>query len=80
MNNITPKEREVLGLLAQGLSSKEIACHLSISFHTVESHRKNLRMKFEAKNSSELVMKAVGNPPLQIPDFRDFAGQRDKVF
>lgn len=62
MNNITPKEREVLGLLAQGLSSKEIAFRLSISFHTVESHRKNLRLKFEAKNSSELVMKAAGVP------------------
>ncbi len=59
MNTITPKEKEVLALLAQGLSSKEIANKLSISFHTVESHRKNLRFKFDAKNSSELIMKAV---------------------
>jgi len=44
--------------MAQGLSSKEIASHLSISVHTVESHRKNLRFKFDAKNSSELIMKA----------------------
>jgi DNA-binding CsgD family transcriptional regulator len=58
MNNITPKEKEVLRLLAQGLSSKEIAGCLSISVHTVESHRKNLRFKFDAKNSSELIMKA----------------------
>jgi len=58
MNNITPKEKEVLSLLAQGLSSKEIASHLFISVHTVESHRKNLRFKFDAKNSSELIMKA----------------------
>ncbi len=59
MNTVTPKEKEVLALLAQGLSSKEIANKLSISFHTVESHRKNLRFKFDAKNSSELIMKAV---------------------
>ncbi len=59
MNTVTPKEKEVLTLLAQGLSSKEIANKLSISFHTVESHRKNLRFKFDAKNSSELIMKAV---------------------
>ncbi len=59
MNTITPKEKEVLALLAQGLSSKEIANKLSISFHTVESHRKNLRFKFDAKNSSELIMKAA---------------------
>ena len=58
MNNITPKEKEVLSLLAQGLSSKEIADRLFISVHTVESHRKNLRFKFDAKNSSELIMKA----------------------
>ncbi len=64
MNNITPKEKEVLSLLAQGMSSKEIASRLSISFHTVESHRKNLRFKFDAKNSSELIMKASGSPAL----------------
>jgi DNA-binding CsgD family transcriptional regulator len=58
MSNITPKEKEVLGLLAQGFSSKEIASQLFISVHTVESHRKNLRFKFDAKNSSELIMKA----------------------
>jgi len=58
MNNVTPKEKEVLSLLAQGLSSKEIASRLFISVHTVESHRKNLRFKFDAKNSSELIMKA----------------------
>jgi DNA-binding CsgD family transcriptional regulator len=58
MSNITPKEKVVLSLLAQGLSSKEIASRLFISVHTVESHRKNLRFKFDAKNSSELIMKA----------------------
>ncbi len=59
MNVITTKEKEVLGLLALGLSSKEIAERLFISFHTVESHRKNLRFKFEVKNSTELMMKAM---------------------
>ena len=70
MNTITPKEKEVLNLLGQGFSSKEIAWRLSISFHTVESHRKNLRIKFAAKNSSELVMKAR-LPMLNIPEIRD---------
>jgi DNA-binding CsgD family transcriptional regulator len=58
MSYITPKEKEVLALLAKGLSTKEIAGCLAISYHTVESHRKNLRMKFDAKNSSELMIKA----------------------
>ncbi len=64
MNPITPKEKEVLQLLAEGLSTKEIAGRLFISFHTVESHRKNLRFKFEAKNSTELIMKAMRVPVL----------------
>ncbi len=59
MNTITAKEKEIIALMAQGYSSKEIASRLSISFHTVESHRKNLRFKFEAKNSSELLVKVM---------------------
>ncbi len=59
MSNITAREMEILNLLAKGCSTKEIANILQISFHTVESHRKNLRTKFEAKNSSELIMKVA---------------------
>ena len=59
MNMVTAKEREILGLMAMGFSTKEIASRLNISFHTVESHRKNLRLKFDAKNSSELLMKVI---------------------
>jgi len=59
MNLVTSKEREVLTLMAQGLSSKQIADKMCVSFHTVESHRKNLRFKFEARNSLELLMKAT---------------------
>lgn len=59
MSMVTAKEKEVLGLMAQGLSSKEIAEKLCVSFHTVESHRKNLRFKFDARNSLELLMKAA---------------------
>ena len=58
MRPVTPKERQVLQLIAEGKSSKEIATHLSISFHTVESHRKNLREKFEAHNIAEVITKA----------------------
>ena len=38
--SVTPKEKKVLQLLAVGMSSKQIAKELTISFHTVESHRK----------------------------------------
>lgn len=55
---ITHREREILTLLANGFSTKEIASKLSVSSHTTETHRKNLLQKFEAKNSAELVNKA----------------------
>ena len=63
---ITPKEKEVLHLLAQGFSTKEIAGKLAISFHTVESHRKNLRHKFAARNIAEVITKAYAVQPFQL--------------
>lgn len=52
---ITPREKEVLGLLASGLSSKAISEKLEISFHTVVTYRKRLLEKTGVKNTSELV-------------------------
>ena len=51
---ITTREKEVLGLLAEGLTSHEIAEKLFISYHTVQSHRKHLLRKFNVKNVSAL--------------------------
>lgn len=53
----TNKEREILSLVSSGLTTKEIADRLNLSHHTVESHRKNLLKKFQAKNSAELIQK-----------------------
>lgn len=49
------REREVLYLLAEGYSSKEIAEQLFITERTVESHRKNMMVKAKAKNTVELI-------------------------
>jgi len=62
---ITPKEREVLHLIADGLSSKEIARRLSISFYTVQTHRKNMLAKVGAKNTPELIVKVFGHMQVQ---------------
>lgn len=55
---ISAREKEVLKLIADGFSSKEIADMLFISNHTAISHRKNLIEKFQVKNTAHLVKKA----------------------
>jgi DNA-binding NarL/FixJ family response regulator len=51
---ITDREREILLLVGQGLTSKEIAAHLDIRLNTVEVHRANLMRKLEAPNAAKL--------------------------
>lgn len=58
-NMITAREKQVASLLTRGHSSKEIAHMLGITFHTVESHRKNLLGKFGAKNTAEFIHMAT---------------------
>lgn len=55
---ISPREKQVLNLIAKGYSSKEIAHMLFISNHTAISHRKNLIEKFQVKNTAHLIHKA----------------------
>jgi DNA-binding NarL/FixJ family response regulator len=59
MKSISPKEKAVLDLIRQGLSSKQIAESLNVSFHTVQTHRKNLMRKFKARNSVDLVYRII---------------------
>lgn len=52
---ITRREKEVLELIADGMTNVEIAQKLFLSSTTVDTHRKNLLAKFEAKNTASLV-------------------------
>lgn len=56
---LTRREKEVLGLIADGLTNNEIAQKLFISVTTVDTHRKNLLAKFEARNIASLIRMAV---------------------
>lgn len=59
MKPITLQEQKILKLIGQGYSTSQIAYAFGISAHTVESHRRNLLTKFDAKNSAELILKAI---------------------
>jgi DNA-binding NarL/FixJ family response regulator len=56
---LTAREREVLQLIAEGLSSKEIAAALGVSLKTVETHRCNLMAKLKIRKASRLVRIAI---------------------
>jgi DNA-binding CsgD family transcriptional regulator len=55
---LTTREESILKLMANGLTSVQIAQELAIEENTVETHRKNILFKFEAKNVAELIKKA----------------------
>lgn len=59
--SITQREREILQLLTEGLTSSEIAAKLYISPRTVEKHRTNLLKKLDQKNTATLVRYALEN-------------------
>ncbi len=56
---ITRREKEVLALIAEGLTNHQIAEKLFISTTTVDTHRKNLLAKFEVKNTATLIRLAA---------------------
>ena len=56
---LTSREREILQLLAEGKTNKEIAGSLNLSVHTVESHRRNLHDKLNFHSFADLVLYAV---------------------
>ncbi|GGC36060.1 DNA-binding response regulator [Parapedobacter defluvii] len=56
---LTSREKEVLLLIAEGLTNPQIAERLFVSPYTVDSHRKNLLTKFEVNNTAGLIKLAV---------------------
>ena len=62
---LTPREREIVQLLAEGKSNKEIATYLKISVKTAETHRANIMLKMNFHSVTELVRYAVKNKIIQ---------------
>ncbi len=57
--DLTPREMEVLGLLADGLANKEIGARLGISAHTAKFHVESLLRKLDAANRAEAVREGI---------------------
>jgi len=56
---LSEREREILQLIAEGNGNKEVAGHLFLSVHTVETHRKNIVEKLGVHGAAELILYAV---------------------
>jgi len=65
--SITNREIQVLRLVAREHTTSEIANHLFLSTHTVDSHKKNLKAKMDVRNSAGMVRKGFELGILMLP-------------
>jgi DNA-binding NarL/FixJ family response regulator len=65
-SRLTPREREIVQLLAEGKSNKEVAALLGISVNTAEAHRANIMLKLDLHSVTELVHYAIRNNMLKM--------------
>ena len=66
-STLTPREREVVKMIAQGNSAREIAAFLGLSVKTVEAHRFNLMRKLDIHNRAQLVTYAIQKKIVSVP-------------
>ena len=57
--NLTPRQKQILRLVAQGLTNREVAHQLKISVRTVEVHRFNLMRRLKVRNVAQLLRQAL---------------------
>jgi len=65
-NGLTPREREVLQLIAEGYTNKQIADILCISIKTVQAHRTNMMQKLDLHDRGELIKYAIQKKIIEI--------------
>ena len=56
---LTPRQQEILILIAEGRTTKEIARHLGVSFKTASAHRSNIMNKLDIHDTAHLVRHAI---------------------
>jgi len=65
-SRLTPREREVVQLLAEGKTSKEVAVALNLSVKTAETHRTNIMRKLDLHSVADLTLYALRNGIAQV--------------
>jgi DNA-binding NarL/FixJ family response regulator len=66
-SSLTPREREVVKMIAEGNSAKKIAGKLGLSVKTIEAHRFNLMRKLDIHNKAQLVTYAIQKRIVHVP-------------
>ena len=66
-SSLTPREREVVKMLAEGYSVRQIAGLLGLSMKTIEAHKFNLMRKLDIHNKAQLVMYAIQKKIVKMP-------------
>ena len=64
-DRLTSREREIVQLLAEGKSNKDIARHLTLSVKTVETHRATVMRKLELSSLADIIRWAIRNNVIQ---------------
>jgi len=77
-NRLTPREREIVQLLAEGKSTKEVAVALGLSVKTAETHRNNIMRKLGFHTVAELVLYAVRNEIVHLA--RPVSLRQNRIF
>lgn len=67
-NQLSERERDIVALVAKGLTNKEIATQLFISIHTVITHRKNIGRKLGIRSVSGITVYAILNKLIEMKD------------
>jgi DNA-binding NarL/FixJ family response regulator len=66
-SNLSPREIEIIQLIASGVSTKELADRLFLSTHTVYTHRKNIMKKLGIRSASEMILYAINSGIIAKP-------------
>jgi two-component system, NarL family, response regulator NreC len=64
---LTPRERQIMAMIAEGMSVRQTAGRLSLSVKTVEAHKFNLMRKLDLHNRAQLVTYAIRNKIVKVP-------------